>query len=336
MNFKLATQQNEEIHLLQIDTSKHPDPLINGSVGLEASGEFGLVRFYHVECPDFSICYSNYNISRHTTLSAWKDAPMLVLHFTVINTMHYKLEDLPEMVLLQGQFNLMYAPVVKNKFWFQKNENYTTFGVHLSVPYIEKIAANFPLLQQFIKKVKEKTACILGRHHGLVTPEMTCIIRNLLSCDYKSDVKNMYLEEKVMQLFVLSLDQLANGNINKTQITLRPYDIEKIHEAHDYIIRNLENPCTLIELARKVGINDFKLKKGFKQIFGTTVYESLIDSRMEKAKCLLINTDGPIENVAFSTGYKNLSSFITAFKKRMGCSPGRYRGMRRSEWEGKK
>jgi AraC family transcriptional regulator, transcriptional activator of the genes for pyochelin and ferripyochelin receptors len=335
MDFKLSTQQNEEVHLLQIDTSKHPDPLITEARGLEASGDFGVVRFYQVECPDFNICYCNYNITRHTTLSAWMDAPMLVLHFTMSNTMHYKLEGLPETVLLQGQFNLIYAPVVKNKFWFRKDETYTTFGIHFSVPYVEKIAVNFPLLQQFVEKVKEGTAGILGRHHGLMTPDMSRIIRNLLNCQYKGDVKNVYLEAKVLELFVLALDQISNGNINKSQITLRPYDIEKIHEAHDYLISNLDNPCTLIELAHKVGINDFKLKKGFKQIFGTTVYESLIDARMEKAKYLLLETETAIEQIAYTTGYKNLSSFITAFKKKMGYSPGSYKRMKRSD-NGKK
>lgn len=329
MDFKLATQQNEEVHLLRIDTSNHPDPLITDAKGLEASGDFGLVRFYQVECPDFNICYSNYSITRHTTLSAWMDAPMLVLHFTVSNTMHYQLEGLPETVLLQGQFNLIFAPVVKNKFWFRKDENYTTFGIHFSVPYVEKIAVNFPLLLQFVQKVKEGTAGILGRHHGLMTPDMSRIIRHLLSCQYKGDVKNVYLEAKVLELFVLALDQIANGNINKSQITLRPYDIEKIREAHDYLVRNLDNPCTLIELAHRVGINDFKLKKGFKQIYGTTVYESLIDARMEKAKYLLLETETAIEQIAYTTGYKNLSSFITAFKKKMGYAPGSYKRMKK-------
>lgn len=336
MEFTLTTLQNEEVHLLPIDTSNHPDPLMTDASGLEASGEFGLVRFYQVVCPDFFISYSNYHIRRHTTLCASMDSPMLVLHFTMSNTMHYKLEGLPETVLLQGQFNLIYAPVVKNKFWFRKDETYNTFGIHFSVPYVEKIAVNFPTLQHFVQKVKEGVAGILGRHHGLMTPDMSRILRNLLSCHYKGDVKNVYLEAKVLELFVLALDQLANGNINKSNITLRPYDIEKIHEAHDYLVSNLDNPCTLIELAHKVGINDFKLKKGFKQIFGTTVYESLIDARMEKAKYLLLESETPIEQIAYTTGYKNLSSFITAFKKKIGYSPGSYKRMKRQERGGGK
>lgn len=329
MDFKLATQENEEVHLLLIDTSTHPDPLISQARGLEASGDFGLVRFYEIECPEFNIWYSKYSITQHTTLSAWMDAPMLVLHFTVSNTMHYKLEGLPETVLLQGQFNLIYTPFVKNKFWFQKDETYTTFDVHFSFPYLEKIAGNFPLLQSFLQKAKEGIAGILGRHNGLMTPDMSRIIRRLLHCQYKGDIKNIYLEAKVLELFVLSLDQITNGNIEKSHIVLRPYDIEKIHEAHDYLLRNMDNPCTLIELAHKVGINDFKLKKGFKQIYGTTVYESLIDARMEKAKYLLLETDTAMEQIAYITGYKNHSSFITAFKKKMGYSPGSYKRMKR-------
>ena len=91
----------------------------------------------------------------------------------------------------------------------------------------------------------------------------------------------------------------------------------------------MDNPCTLVELSHKVGINDFKLKKGFKQLYGTTVYEFLVDARMEKAKLLLLETETSIHEIAFVTGYKNLSSFITAFKKKMGYSPGSYKRLKR-------
>jgi AraC family transcriptional regulator, transcriptional activator of the genes for pyochelin and ferripyochelin receptors len=170
---------------------------------------------------------------------------------------------------------------------------------------------------------------MLGKHHGRLTRDMNNIIRQILRCEYSGDIKNLYLQAKVLELLILALDQIAVSKPEKPEMVLRPYDIEKIREAHDYLLRNMDSPCTLIELAHKVGINDFKLKKGFKQLYGTTVYEFLLDARMEKAKILLLETDTSAHEIALITGYKNLSSFITAFKKKMGYSPGSFRKLKR-------
>jgi AraC family transcriptional regulator, transcriptional activator of the genes for pyochelin and ferripyochelin receptors len=330
MDFKLGTQEKEEIPYFLVTTPSNPHPVIPDARNVEAAGYFGSMHFYEIDCPGFSIWYSNYHITRRTCLYGWMDAPMLELHFTVNNTVHYKLEGLGETTLLQGQFNLSYAPFINNVAWFQKDEVYTTFDVHFSPGYLAALAPYFPLLGRFLEETEHGIARMLNRYHGVMTPDMGIIIRHILRCQYQGDLKKIYMQAKVMELLLLSLDQLGAGKSVAPGTSLRPYDIEKIREAGDYLLKNMDNPCTLIELSHKVGINDFKLKKGFKQVYGTTVYEFLLQARMEKAKLLLLETDTPIHEIAFVTGYKNLSSFITAFKKKMGYSPGSFKRMKRS------
>lgn len=329
MDFKIATQEKENVPYFLIDPPDKPQAGLPGARGVEASGYFGSMRFYEIECPGFSIWQSNYHIKQRTCLYGMMQAPILELHCTVNNTVHYKLEGLPEATLQQGQFNLSYAPFINNVAWFEKDQQYSTFDIHFSRDYLEKMAYYFPLLGAFLEKTDNGMAGMLGKHHGLLTHDMSNIIRHILRCQFSGDIRNIYLQAKVLELLVLALDQIANGTREKTEIVLRPYDIEKIREAHDYLLRNMDNPCTLIELSHKVGINDFKLKKGFKQVYGTTVYEFLLDARMEKARVLLLETDTSAHEIAFITGYKNLSSFITAFKKKMGCSPGTFRKQKR-------
>ncbi|MGB8193499.1 MAG: AraC family transcriptional regulator [Chitinophagaceae bacterium] len=331
MDFKIKTQEKEDVPYFLITAPNNSPMLIPDARGIEATGYFGYMRFYEIECPDFSIWYSNYHIAKQTRMYGAMEAPMLELHFLVNNTIRYNLEGLGPTTVLQGQFNLSYAPYINNVTWFEKDEMYTTFDVHFSQHYLEKIAVHFPFLGAFLENVDKGIAGMLGRHHGLLTPEMSGIIRKILRCQYAGEIKNLYLQAKILELLVLSLDQISNDKIKSAEIVLRPYDIEKIREAHDYLIRNMDTPCTLIELAHKVGINDFKLKKGFKQIYGTTVYDSLIDARIEKAKFLLLETDSPINDIALITGYKNISSFITAFRKKVGFSPGVFKKLRKGK-----
>ena len=81
----------------------------------------------------------------------------------------------------------------------------------------------------------------------------------------------------------------------------------------------------LIHLAHKMGMNDFKLKKAYKQLYGTTLFEDFLHARMKKAKSLLEETEQSIVAIAEMAGYKNVSSFSVAFKKYFGQTPGGYR-----------
>lgn len=87
------------------------------------------------------------------------------------------------------------------------------------------------------------------------------------------------------------------------------------------MIQRLANPPSLMSLARQVGLNDRKLKQGFRQVFGTTAFGYLHNHRMEQARSLLLENQLSVTAVAHSVGYTNLCAFSTAFRKKFGVSP---------------
>src|SRR5688572_3589489 len=194
MDFKIATPERKVLPFAPISTPNGSASGISGARGIEASGHFGSMRFFEIECPAFSIWYSNYQIVKRTHFYCSKDGPMIDLHFNINNTFHYKLEGLNEVTLLQGQYNLSYAPAVNAKAWFQKDETYSTFHIHFSKEYLERLAGYFPLLSAFMKNVELGTACMLSRQHGQTTPEMSTLIRSMLRCPYAGDIRNLYLQ----------------------------------------------------------------------------------------------------------------------------------------------
>lgn len=96
---------------------------------------------------------------------------------------------------------------------------------------------------------------------------------------------------------------------------------DKVIEAHRIILANLENPMTIRELSRQVGINECYLKKGFKATFGKTIHEFQQVKRIEKAKELLMKGNHPISEVAFMMGFGSASHFSSTFKKIAGMKP---------------
>jgi AraC family transcriptional regulator, transcriptional activator of the genes for pyochelin and ferripyochelin receptors len=86
----------------------------------------------------------------------------------------------------------------------------------------------------------------------------------------------------------------------------------------------MDEPPSLLTLARQVGLNDFKLKRGFRQVFGTTVFGYLHEHRMERARQLLEERRLNVTAVACTVGYANPSHFAGAFKRKFGVNPSAY------------
>lgn len=97
--------------------------------------------------------------------------------------------------------------------------------------------------------------------------------------------------------------------------------------ARERLVQDLSNPPTLAELARETGLNQLKLKRGFKIMFGHSVYETFQRERMEHALVLLNNHK--VTETAMTLGYSNVSHFSAAFRKQFGILPreARQRGL---------
>jgi AraC-like DNA-binding protein len=116
----------------------------------------------------------------------------------------------------------------------------------------------------------------------------------------------------------------SSGTPLRNKIT--PQDVEKLYYARDLVLQHVQQPLSLEELSRKAGLNEFKLKSGFKAIFDNTVFGYLNDHRLELARELILGRDLPMSLIAEQAGYSSPQHFSTAFRKKFGVSPGKVRG----------
>jgi AraC family transcriptional activator of pyochelin receptor len=153
------------------------------------------------------------------------------------------------------------------------------------------------------------------------TPEMQVILQQILNCPYQDWTRQFYLESKALELLILWLAQTTERNKAPELCKLSLSDIDCIHQARDILTNRLKQPPSLLELARQVGLNDRKLKQGFRQVFGTTVFGYLYDYRMQQAQQLLIAGQTNVKETAQLVGYASQSAFNAAFKKKFGVNP---------------
>ncbi|UKO96877.1 helix-turn-helix transcriptional regulator [Nostoc sp. UHCC 0870] len=181
-----------------------------------------------------------------------------------------------------------------------------------------------PISSEMLKKLIE-TDQEPYRQIDHTTPEMRVALEQIINCPFTGLTKKIYLESKCLEIIALKIEQLTAIESNSTKASvLKGDDIDRIYYAKEILTGNLDNPPSLIELARQVGLNDYKLKLGFRQVFGTTAFSYLHQQRMEKARQLLLEGQMNVKEVARAVGYTNQSHFATAFRKQFGTNPKSY------------
>lgn len=131
-------------------------------------------------------------------------------------------------------------------------------------------------------------------------------------------LKRLFLEAKTLELLMLQAEQ--------AELRLNPVDAksrqrEALYEARAILERNLDHATTIKTLARMVGLNEFALKKGFKDTFQETIYGYVSKLKMQQARQMLLDGNKSINEVSALAGYKNPQHFTTAFKKYFGVLP---------------
>lgn len=293
---------------------------------LQSSGCFSSLLFYDDQSPDFCIRLSNYFLGAD---AGWYEHStgdrLLVLQFVLHDCLYYKLEGGERRSMSEGQFNLFAAPSISKIDWFDPcNSHVDTLDIHFSPSYLHKLGDDFPELIRWVNK-KEATSS-LSPTPAAVTPIMLRMLHAIIDCPYTGDLRRTYLQSKTAVLLLLAMEQLISRPTEpQASIPLRKYDLEKLYEAREYLLHNIENPPTLKQIAHKVGLNEFKLKKGYKQVFGTTIFGDFNKVRMDEAKHYLLETDKSIADISLLAGYDDPPNFIRAFKHYFGTAPNRFR-----------
>ncbi|OWW23542.1 hypothetical protein B4Q04_20310 [Zobellia sp. OII3] len=155
----------------------------------------------------------------------------------------------------------------------------------------------------FFEKNREQNMLITVIHHSYGRDAL------------ENDLKRNVIEHKEKQ-------GTGEHRSKKPKIRLSFDDIRKLRKGHDLLMNNLETHFPpLKDFALQIGTNEFKLKYGFKELYGTTVHRFLMEERLRKSKMMIRYTDKPLKSIANLTGFKSLAHFSRTFKKRYGYTP---------------
>lgn len=159
----------------------------------------------------------------------------------------------------------------------------------------------------------------------LIYPQITTAIQGvaqqIVNCPYRGMIKRMYLQGKIQELMALQLAPiLAEQDGLQPSPRLKAQTITRIHHAKDILLSRLENPPSLLELARLVGVNSRTLRDGFRELFGTTVFSYFTNKRMERAEQLLHSGKLTVAEVTNLIGYTHHRILRDCYKANLNLS----------------
>ena len=155
-------------------------------------------------------------------------------------------------------------------------------------------------------------------------PMISVVLNQMAQQSVHESMHNLYLRAKVFELMSLYFNKDKEMDVEQCPFLVDDKNIKKIRRAKDIVISRMTEPPTLNDLANEVEISLKKLKEGFKQVYGASVYVFLLDYKMQVSKRLLSSGNYNVNEVALKVGYSTATHFINAFKKKFGTTPKKY------------
>ncbi|HWA33229.1 MAG TPA: AraC family transcriptional regulator [Cyclobacteriaceae bacterium] len=203
-------------------------------------------------------------------------------------------------------FNLTLAPGSRMVFLTISLKSLHDLFVHEPIPFLKPENIN----QKFYDERE-------------IPPHLLVELNQLFNVQLSESSNRLFYQGKVLELLALYFSE-KKPNTESCPFLNDQDTVRKIKNAKEHLLKHVETPPTLKDLARIAGLNEYQLKAGFKEIYGNTVFGYLLDHKLDNARVLLDTKKYQVAEVAYQIGYTNPSHFISAFRKKFGVTPKKY------------
>jgi AraC-like DNA-binding protein len=314
MQIKLITDNYKQLTFSNEPPYELNEYIIPGASYLTTSGSFGHVLYQQIHNNGVFIRLHHYLLARNCAFIMEEPEQVVKLRFHLNNHIQYHLEGLGNFSFYEQAYNLLYIPFRYNRLHFATSGLYIVADINYPVQTMWKKLPPLVLMNDFQKKIRQQLPAML-------TPVNQIASRLLLRDVYQLLETNTYatLQNKSFALLKLVLENISENPVWEP-VTLTMHEARAVYHARRLIQENLLHSWTMQELTKRTGLNDYRLKNGFQQLYQTTPADYLREVRMEKAWELLAGKRYSVSEVAGMVGYTNLSAFSKAFKKYFGIT----------------
>jgi AraC-like DNA-binding protein len=206
---------------------------------------------------------------------------------------------------------------------FEANEPFEAIYIHFSYAAFKQLLGDqLNEMPADFNLAMENNDRFFFRRIKLAAPVMA-LCESLFNNPFTGKSREFYREAKVIELIAYEIDELLKSpeEPDSTGPLLTPKEEKLIERSYHLLLENLANPPSLLELARQIGMSDYRLKNAFRQKYGQTPYRFVAEKRMVTAKALLAKKQMNVSEVAAAVGFNSLGSFSNSFYEKFGIRP---------------
>lgn len=220
--------------------------------------------------------------------------------------------------LTEGNSSLVYFKDEKMTVLFNLPPKSELFAILISIEYFHSL---FSIEGNFLFNFNSFK---IGK--PIIEPKETTttikiILTQLITKQTNENLRPIFIKGKVFELLSYYFSTQSDNDTEHCPYIANEETVSKIKHAKQIIIEEMNNPPSLGELAKIVGLNIKKLKTDFKEFYGDPVFTFLLNYKMELAKKLLQEQQLNVNEIAVHLGYSTSSHFIAAFKRKYKITP---------------
>ena len=214
-----------------------------------------------------------------------------------------------------------YVPAPEYEVFVDKETDNVHFAIDLNY-FLELLNHSESWADSLRKKIQRKETVSPGPIDLSTT--MQRLVLDILHCPMDGVLKKLIIEGKVLELIALNLGHFVSATSSQS-LSVKKRDHDIFYAIRNHLDKTFMEEHSLKSIGKSFGVNEFKLKSGFREMYGTTIFDYIHDRKMEHARELLLDAGCYVNEVSRKVGYKNPNHFSTAFKKKFGVSPARLR-----------
>ncbi|SEI50656.1 AraC-type DNA-binding protein [Dyadobacter sp. SG02] len=328
----MATAVINSADVFRIDSFPNPQllrpeaVLVNrNEIDICQQTEVGTLKFRSLLFPDMHVMNLHWQVGRDVSIVENSPADTVNINFQMSGRMNTRFTGISgELVMNPRQHNLIFSPEGGFRNNVKAGEQVEMFHISIGKRYFSELIGCDDRWSERAQKAMANESPFAGKERNPdVTPYMMKVIRDIKQCSQTGAIRNLLVQSKVLELLALQLGQMQDAACHAPG--LNAAEIGRLHELKTFLDAHFLEDFSLSKLGRICLLNEFKLKKGFKELFGTTIFSYLRKLRMDFAAQLLLNTSKSIEDISRMLGYEHPQHFSTAFKGYHGSKPSDFR-----------
>jgi len=272
--------------------------------------------------PGFFILKFNNETSEDQTFKREVSSNFIQFHFCIKGAASFSFNEGNYQLPIQEDHSLLlYNPQRDLPLDLYLSPNSWVISVLLP---INKFHSLFSTEADYITFLNEENKDRKYYNDGIITPSMTIVLNQLMNYNLHPIIKPLYFKGKAYELLSLYFNRPEDADVEQCPFLADEDNVSKIKKAKQIMILRMAEPPTLQQLADEINLPINRLKEGFKQIYGDSVFSFLFDYKMEVARQLLATGSHNVNEVGLKVGYSASSHFISAFKKKFGTTPKKF------------